>query len=324
MTSQNGRKESQPPSWVMFCNCKEMVERMTSSQIFTNSKILLIIVTIVVATIATVSYIYIPSILAWVNPDNSVSIEGVSYPQDAYRGQNLPITVYLSNIGDTKDVLVEIASKDNPTLRSTLKIDASQSKDKITILLPVRSLGDQSFRVQVTWIGPGGFCKIQQNSTDKPFRALAADYKTSSPTVIASRAQGFDWSLTVTNIGNTPADLAIQLFNKDPLILSDNSGGTQQLSNIQVGETRTIGFHFDVPSDAILGDHTMTLSFTTSYPEIAYYKDCKETTYQDYTVTIQESPIKTQIDNAGYLIAAVLALGGGGTVFTLIMGKRRR
>ena len=297
---------------------------MTIGQIFKDRKILFIIVTTVAAVIAVAFYIYTPRILAWVNPDNSVSIEGVSYPQDAYRGQNLPITVYLSNIGDTKDVLVEIASKDNPTLSSTLKIDESPSKDNATIWLPVKSLGDQAFSVQVTWIGPGGFCKIQQDSTDKPFRALAADYKTSSPTVIASRAQGFDWSLTVNNIGNTPADLAIQLFNKDPLILADNSGGTQQLSNIQVGETRTIGFHFDVPSDASLGDHTMTLSFTTAYPEIAHYKDCKETTYHEYTITIQESPIKTQIDNAGYLIAAVLALGGGGTIFTLLMGKRRR
>ena len=43
----------------------------------------------------------------------------------------------------------------------------------------------------------------------------------------------------------------------------------------------------------------MTLSFTTTYPDISYYKDCKETTYHDYTVNIQESPIKTQIDNAG-------------------------
>ncbi len=297
---------------------------MTIIQIFTNRRMLLIITTIVVVSIAAVSYIYSPSLLAWVDPENCVSIQGVSYPQEAYRGQNLPITVYLSNTGDTKDVLVEVASKDNPTLSSTLRIDELKPNGTTTLWLPVKSWGNQSFSIHLTWIGPGGLCKIQQDSIDKPFRALAADYKTSSTTLIASRAQGFDWSSRVTNTGNTVADLAVQLYKKDPLILSDDSGGTQQIPSLQVGETRAVGFHFDVPSDADLGDHTIILSFITTYPDTNFYQDCGETTYYDYIVTIQESSIKTQIDNAGYLIGAVLALGGGGTIFTLLMGKRRR
>lgn len=276
------------------------------------------------AVAATEVYVNTPSVLLWLNPQNSVSITGVDYPTETYRSQNLPITIYLSNAGDAKDVLVEVVSRDNPTLSSNIRLEGSSSLCNTTISLPARSAGDQSFSVKVTWIGPGGFCKLEQAATDKPFKALATDYQSFSPTIIASRAQGFDWSLTVTNVGNTAAHLTVQLYKKDPLILSDASGGTKQISNIRVGENRTVNFHFDIPHDASLGDHTLTVSFTTAYPDNGYYKDCTETSYHDYKVTIQESPIKTQIDNAGTLIAAVLAIGGGGTAITLLMGKRRR
>jgi hypothetical protein len=290
--------------------------------IFTKKRIVIIALAIIVAIVGVEAYVNSPGILLWINPENSVSITDIAYPPEAYRSQNLPVTVYLSNVGDSKDVLLELSSKDNSVLSSSIQLDSATANT--TIWLPLKTAGEQGFSIKVTWVGPGSFWKQEQASTDKTFMVLAADYDTTSPTRIASRAQGFDWTLSVTNTGNTPADLTVQLYKKDPLILSDNSGGTQQISNIQVSETRTVGFHFDVPSDASIGDHTMTLSFTTTYPGTSYYKDCKETTYHDYTVTIQESPIKTQIDNAGYIIAAVLALGGGGTIVTLLMGKRRR
>lgn len=288
---------------------------------FTQRKIFLIGVIITVIVIVGVVYLNSPQLALWINPENRVSITGVAYPPEAYRSQNLPVTVYISNVGDSKDVLLELSSKDNSVLSNTIRLDTATANT--TIWLPLKTAGEQGFSIKVSWIGPGGFWKQEQALTDKTFKVIAADYDTSSPTRIASRAQGFDWTLSVTNTGNTPADLTVQLYKKDPLILSDNSGGTRQIPNIQVGETRTIGFHFDVPSDASLKDHTITLSLTTNYPDSTLYRDCKEVTYRDYTVTIQESPIKTQIDNAGYIIAAVFALVGGGTLFTLL-GKRRR
>lgn len=299
-------------------------EKMTTNQIF-SKRMCFFIIAVVIGIVSITSYIYTPSLLLWVNPSNAVSITGISYPLEAYRSQNLPVTVYLSNIGDSKDVLLEVSSKDNSMLSSNIRLDAATANT--TIWLPLKTAGEQGFSVKVTWIGPGGVWKQEQGSADKTFKVLAADYETSSPTKIASRAQGFDWTTTIKNTGNTPADLTVQLYKKDPFILSDNSGGTQQISNIQVGETRTVGFHFDVPSDASLEDHTITLSFTTDYPDTSYYKDCKETTSHDYTVTIQESPLKTQLDNAAYWTNAVLGIAGIGsigTVVALVMGKRRR
>jgi hypothetical protein len=293
--------------------------------IFTKKRIIVIAIAIVVAVVGVEAYVSSPGILLWINPENSVSITDVAYPPEAYRSQNLPITVYLSNVGDSKEVLLELSSKDNSVLSSNIQLNSATANT--TIWLPLKTAGEQGFSLKVTWIGPGGFWQNEQASADKTFKVLAADYETSSPTKIASRAQGFDWTATIKNTGNTPADLTIQLYKKDPFILSDNSGGTQQISSIQVGETRTISFHFDVPSDASLQDHTMTLSFTTNYPDTSYYKDCKETTYHDYNVTVQENPLKTQLDSAGYWMTAVLGLAGisgiGGFV-ALLMGKRRR
>jgi hypothetical protein len=287
----------------------------------------LFLIGFIVSAVVIVGWTYLnsPQLVLWLNPENSVSITDVDYPLEAYRSQNLPITIYLSNVGDPKDALLELSSKDSPVVSSNIRLDSSTANT--TVWLPLKTSGEQGFSIKVTWVGPGGFWKHEQASTDKTFRVLAADYDTSSPTRIASRAQGFDWTLTVTNTGNTPADLTLQLYKKDPLILSDNSGGTQQISNIQVGETRAIGFHFDVPSDASLEDHTITLSFTNAYPNTNYYKDCKETTYRDYTITIQESPLKTQLDNAAYWTNAVLGLAGIGSIGTFIaiaMGKKRR
>lgn len=292
---------------------------------FTLRKLFVISVIIAAVIIAGCAYFNSPQLTLWINPENSVSITDVTYPPTAYRSQNLPVTIYLSNVGDSKDVLLEVSSKDNSMLSSNIRLDSATANT--TISLPLKTAGEQGFSIKVTWVGPGGFWKQEQAVVDKTFKVLAADYETSSPTRIASRAQGFDWTATVTNTGNTPADLTVQLYKKDPFILSDNSGGTQQISNIQVGETRTVGFHFDVPSDASLEDHTITLSFTTSYPDTSYYKDCKETTSHDYTVTIQESPLKTQLDSAAYLTNAVLGLAGIsgiGGVFALMMKKKGR
>jgi hypothetical protein len=292
---------------------------------FTLRKIFLIGVIIAAVVIAGVAYINSPQFALWFTPENSVSVTDVTYPNEGYRSQNLPVTVYISNVGDSKDVLLEVSSKDNSVLSSSIRLDAATANK--TIWLPLKTAGDQGFSIKVTWVGPGGVWKQEQDAIDKTFRVLAADYETSSPTKIASRVQGFDWTATIKNTGNTPADLTVQLYKKNPFILSDNSGGTQQISNIQVGETRTIGFHFDVPSDASLEDHTITLSFTSNYPDTSYYKDCKETTSYDYTVTIQESPIKTQLDSAAYFTNAVLGLAGIsgiGGVFALMMKKKGR
>jgi hypothetical protein len=295
---------------------------MNYSEVFSKKRILLLAIVIVGIIAATEVYVNSPNILLGLNPENSVAIADVSYPQQAYRGQNLPITIHLSNIGNAKDVLVEVASMDSPTMSSQIRLDSSTSNT--TIYLPLKTEGTRSFNVKVSWTGPGGYCKIEQNATDETFEVLAADYDCSPSAVVASRAESFGWTLSITNTGNTPADLTIQLSQKDPLILSDGSGGTAQISNIEAGETRSVTFHFDVPHDASLGDHAITVSLTTTYPDTPYYKDCKEVTYQSFNYNIQESTIKTQIDNAGYIIAAVLAIGGGGTVITLIMGKRRR
>jgi hypothetical protein len=296
-------------------------EKMNWQTMFTKRRILLIGLVAVLAVLAAVAYVNSPTILLWLNPQDSISISGVSYPAEVYRSQNLPVTVYLSNIGDSKDALVELISKDNPILSNVVLLESGNSVTNTTIWLPIRSAGDQACTVKVSWIGPGGFCKLEQNSTDKSFKALAADYDFSSMPKFASRAQEFDWTLTVKNIGNTPADLTVQLTKKDPLIVSPSD--TKQI-NIQVGETRSVDFHFIVPSSADMGDHTITVSFITTYPDTAYYKNCKETTTRDYVVTIQESTVKTQIDNAGYIITAVLALGGGVAAFTTLRGRRRR
>jgi uncharacterized membrane protein len=296
---------------------------MNWRETFTKKRLILTIIVIVAAIALSEAYVNSPTLLLWLNPENSISITAVDYPPVAYRSQSLPITIHLSNAGDAKDVLVEVISMDNPTLSSSIRLDGSSSTGNTTILLPLKTTGNQSFSVKVTWIGPSGFCKINQNSTDKSFEVLAADYDASSPTIVASRAESFSWTLSVTNTGNTPANLTVQLYKKDPLILSDASGGTVKIANIQVGETRAVSFQFAVPHDASLGDHTLTVSFTTTYPNIAYYTDCKEAYYQNFNYNIQESTIKTQLDNTGYILAAAVALlvvVGGGTV---LAGKGR-
>ncbi len=291
-------------------------------QKFLTKRRIVLVMLVTALAVATVSaYVSTPSILLWLNPNNCVAISEVSYPNEVYRSQNLPVTVRLFNIGDPKDVLVELVSKDNPVLSNIVAIPSGNSGADTTILVPIKTAGNQAFTVKTSWIGPGGICKLKQNSTDQPFQALAADFDTSSLPKFASRAQEFDWTLNVKNTGNTPADLSAQLNKKDPLIVS--SSDTREIAKIQVGETRSVDFHFIVPSSANLGDATISVTFTTTYPDTSYYKNCKESFTGDYLVTIQESPVKAQIDNAGYLLTALLVLGGGGAGATTFLRKRR-
>jgi hypothetical protein len=263
----------------------------------------------VVLTIFSVeAYVNSPTILLWMNPQNGIKVTVVSYPSEVYRSQSLPITVCLSNVGDPKTALVDIVSIDNPTLSSEISLGNSKSATNTTFMLPIISSGQQAFAVNVYWIGPGGFCQLQENSTDEPFTALAADYQCSSGPMFASRSQDFDWTLTVTNVGNTPANLAIQLVGIDPLIVY--SSDTQQIANINVGETKSVDFQFVVPSSASLGDHTITVSFTTTYPNIPNYNDCTETYTHDFVVNIQQSPVIAEINNAETYLVAVLGLVG--------------
>jgi hypothetical protein len=276
---------------------------------------------IILTTISVTAYLNSPAILAWVNPQNGISIIDVSYPTEIYRTQRLPIVVTLQNLGgDSKSALVEVISKDDVPLKSIVSLREQGSIANASLSLPVTSYGDEAFTVKVSWIGPGGLCKLEQDSIDKPVSVLAAEYDTSSTPKFASKAQEFDWTLTTKNIGNAVANLTIQIGKKDPLIIS--SSDTQQITNIKVGETRSTVFHFIVPSSADLGNCKITASFTTSY-ETVHYEDFKETTSNDYTVTIQESPIKTQIDNANYLIGAVLALGSSLAVISFLKKRRK-
>jgi hypothetical protein len=273
----------------------------------------------------TEAYVNSPTILMWINPENRISIAGVYYPPQAYRSQNLPITVCLSNTGDSKDVIVEVASMDSSTLSNNIRLDGSQSTVNTTFWLPLNKEGNQSFSIAIIWSGPGGFCRIEQNSTNEQFEVLGADYDCASPTVIASQAESFDWTISITNVGNTPANLTVQLCNNNPLILSDDSEGTALIPNIQVGETCSVNFNFDVPYSASLGDHYITVSLTTKYPDIAYCQNCQEVSYQDFNYNIQASPIKTQLDNTSYLLGSVLGIAVVcAAIIAVLTGKSRR
>jgi hypothetical protein len=297
---------------------------MNGKSIFTKKRIFLIGLVIAVAICVTEAYVNSPTILMWINPENSISINGVYYPTQAYRSQDLPITVCLSNIGDAKDVIVEVASMDSSTLSNNIQLDGSQSRVNTTFWLPLSKEGNQSFSIEAIWAGPGGFCRIEQNSTNEQFEVLGADYECTSPTVIASQAEGFEWTLSVTNVGNTPANLTVQLCNNSPLILSDNSESTALIPNIQVGETCSVNFNFDVPYSASLGDHTITISLTTAYPDIDYYHNCQEVTYQTFNYNIQASSIKTEIDNTSYLLGSVLGLAVICAAIFAVLTKKRR
>jgi len=253
---------------------------------------------LLLSTVVAVGWAYFnsPQIVLWLNPRNGITIEGVSYPDAVYRSQSLPVSVTLANYGpDSKDVKLEVISKDTQ-LQQNVWLSGLDSRTNITIWLPITSIGNQAFTVNAYWVGPGGFRTIKENSTDRIFVALGADYDTSA-TKFASRGEDFDWMLTVKNYGNTETNLTIQIIKKDPLIIS--SPDTQKIDNLQVGETRSANFHFIVPSTANLGDMTIQVKYLTTYPETQYYKDSTETFTSNYVVTIQESIIKTQIDNLG-------------------------
>ena len=144
---------------------------MSWQDIFTKKRIIIIGIAIILAIVASEAYVNSPGILLWVNPENSVSIQ-TCLPPEAYRSQNLPITVYLSNVGDSKDVLLELSSKDNSVQSSTIRLDNPTANT--TIWLPLKTAGEQAFNIKVTWIGPGSFWKHEQASADKTFKVMAA------------------------------------------------------------------------------------------------------------------------------------------------------
>jgi hypothetical protein len=285
-------------------------------------KILLIISIIVLSIVVVEAYVNTPKIILWFNPQNHVSISDVTNPGEIYRTQSLPIIITLQNFGsDSKNALLEIISKDYPTLTHEVWLSGDNSKVNTTFWLPVNSGGEQAFTAKLSWIGPSGICKLEQDSKDKSFLSLAADYKIDCSPKTASRAQEFDWTLKTTNTGNTPANLTVQIGKKDPLIIS--STDTQQITNLQVGETRQTVFHFIVPSSASLGDCTITVNLTTTYPDSFLYQSTQETSSRSYIVTIQESPIKTEIENTQYFVVALIALLGSCALLFTMFNKRR-
>jgi hypothetical protein len=282
-------------------------------------KKIILLIGIAIASIAVAAaYIDSPNIASWLNPENRIVISDVTYSARVFRSETVPISITVQNFGsDSKSALVELITKNDPIRTAEVSLSASESKVNTTIWLPIKTAGEQAFTIKVSWVGPGGYCKIEQNSSDKSFLALAADYKTSYSPKFASKAQEFDWELSITNTGNTAADLTVQIAKKDPLIIS--SADTEKLDNLQVGETRSAVFHFIVPSTANLGDCTITVNLITTYPTS---EEIQETTTNNYALTIQESTIVTQLGNMGYIVGALfLALSAGG-ILTMMRKKR--
>jgi flagellar basal body-associated protein FliL len=88
----------------------------------TKRRILLIALILFLVTLAFVIYLYCPIIISWQNPQEGIDIVDVKYPNNAHRTQELPVFVSIINVGESaKDVLVEVSSKDSPTITNGLK-----------------------------------------------------------------------------------------------------------------------------------------------------------------------------------------------------------
>ncbi len=118
--------------------------------IFTKRNFLLIglLITIIRAAAA---YINWPGFLSKINPDEKIDLANVTYPQAAYRSQNLPISINIMNNGNFgKDVMVEVLSSNSDRIINNTGISSGGSAN-LLVNLPVKSCGNQSFKVNVYW-----------------------------------------------------------------------------------------------------------------------------------------------------------------------------
>jgi hypothetical protein len=167
---------------------------------------------------------------------------------------------------------------------------------------------------------PGAICNIEQTSTqDGTFLALGADYKNTPSPLFASIAENFDWTLTVLNDGNTVvSNLVVQVVRKDPLSIFPPD--SQTVNNLEVSQTKQFVFRFAVPHDAEEGNSTITVSFTTTYPDGSV-----EIFSEDFILTLQKSPIQVEAENLSHWIYVFGAIGIAlAATFAIINQKRRR
>jgi len=262
---------------------------------------LLVVVLVVAVIVIVAAFANWPSILTQINPKEKIDLVSVTCPQTAYRSQNLPISINIMNTGNVrKDVLVEVLSPniDRLTNKTSLSTGATTN---LVINLPVKSYGDQSFKVKVYWVGVGEYCKIEQASVDKSFTGLAADYEIIPINSIASLAQHFDWSINLKNTGNTPAEkIVVKIIDEGQLIIS--TPDTQIIKNLGVGQTQQVSFGFSVPHDAKEGKSSIMIDLTTSYPS------CNEAYSQTFGITLQKSQAQVDLENATSMIYWIIPL----------------
>jgi hypothetical protein len=265
-----------------------------------------------------VTYVNWPSVLSQINSQEKIELVDVTYPQVSYRSQYLPITINIKNIGEAgKDVLIEVLSSESNSLFSRTQLSENGSTANVLINLPVRSYGENSFKVVVFWVGVGELCKMEQATVDKSFTGLAADYEILPLNNIASIAQDFDWTLNIKNIGNTPAEkLAIQIVDDGQLIVS--TSGTQTIDSLGVDQAKQVTFVFSVPHDAKEGKDSITINLVTSYP------DCQESYWQTFPITLQKSPTQADIENATAMIYWIIPLVAAVVILSSVISKKKR
>lgn len=279
-------------------------------------RVLLVLVIVITGAILIGLYLNWPTILSF-DSEESVKLVDVSYPSAIYRTQNLPISVRLENQGnDAKDVMVEVISTYNPTLTNRAHLQGLGSVVDVLVNLPVRNFGDQSFKIMVYWVGPGEICQIYEDSADRSFTGLAADYNIVPLNSVASIAEHFNFALNVTNVGNTLADrLLVKIANEGPLILSGLD--TQTIDNLEPGETGMVSFDFSVPHDAKEGKTAITVDFTTCYPT------CQEACSQSLAITLQKSPVQVDIENMTELVKWLIPLAIAVVAFAAIFSRKK-
>jgi len=274
-----------------------------SWRILLKHKIVIIVIIIIFSVSITSLSIFSPYVISFIFPQEHIQLVDVKYPSEVYRSDNVPILVSVANVGGIgKDVLIEVSSKDNPTISLETSVNASVPVVNLPISLPVKTMGEQAFTVKVSWIGLFGVCKVEQESVDKTFKCLAADYEVTSSPSFANIAENFDWSLQIVNVGNTAAEhLIVQVVEKDPLSIIQPDSKT--IDNFGVNESKEITFSFSVPHDANEGDCIIKVNFITTYTNGA-----TEILSHDFTVKLQKSPTEVQIGNSVYWIYAIAAL----------------
>jgi len=288
-----------------------------SWRILLKHKIVIIVIIIIFSVSITSLSIFSPSVISFIFPQEHIQLVDVKYPSEVYRSDNVPISVSVANVGGIgKDVLIEVSSKDSPTLPLETLLNAQGPVTNLTIFLPVKTRGEQAFTVKVYWIGFLGIYKEEQQSVDKTFKVLAADYEVTPSPSFANIAENFDWSLQIVNVGNTAAEhLIVQVVEKDPLSIIQPDSKT--IDNFGVNESRKITFSFTVPHDANEGDCTIKVNFITTYSS-----GVAEVLSHDFTVKLQKSPTQVQIENTQFWLLAIAGLIAA-ALFLFSLSKRK-